>query len=93
MTGGIDTTHQTYGAIRALAELAYGPNRVIIARPSVWKKQMKIGSDKDKARALALENYPSHEKVLKLKKATGIAEAMLLTEWGLGRVNLNSQMS
>jgi ribosomal protein L35AE/L33A len=84
MQGGIDRTHQNFGAIRALCELAFTGSRVMLATPSVWKKALGLTSDKELSRSMACQLYPGHEQLLRMTKNTGIAEALLLAEWGLG---------
>jgi len=82
MMGNVNTVHQTYGAIRAVAELLFSRSRVIPAWPSVWKKDMGLSSDKDLSLPLARDLYPSHTSLLSKKKNTGLAEAILMAEWG-----------
>lgn len=82
MQQGIDRTHQNFGAIRAICELAFTPSRVMLASPSAWKKALGLSSDKAESRAMAIDFYPDHETLLKKVKNTGLAEALLLTEWG-----------
>lgn len=86
MQAGVDRTHQNFGAIRAICELAFTPSRVILAAPSVWKRAMGLDSDKAKSRHKAAELYPSHTQVFSAAKSAGLAEAVLLTEWGLSQV-------
>jgi len=82
MMGGVDRTHQNFGAIRALCELAFTPSRVIIANPSVWKKAMGLTSDKQLSRDMACNLIPTHTNLFKLVKNTGLAEAALMALWG-----------
>lgn len=81
LMGSVGEIHQTYGALRALSEVAFTRSRTIVAWPSAWKKEMGLDKDKDKSLALATELYPSHSALLSKKKNAGIAEAILLCEW------------
>ena len=82
MTGGIDRTHQNFGAIWSLCELAFTPSRVIIANPSSWKKAMGLSSDKKQSNTMAAKLFPSHAKPFGMAKNTGLAEAALMAVWG-----------
>jgi hypothetical protein len=82
MMGSVDRTHQNFGAIRALCELAFTPSRVMIANPSVWKKALGLTSDKGLSRDMACSIFPDHEKLFCRVKNTGLAEAALLAVWG-----------
>ena len=48
--------------------------------PAVWKRQMGVTKDKDKARALAQQLFPTAS--LARVKDHGRAEALLIAEWG-----------
>ena len=48
--------------------------------PAVWKRQMGVTKDKDKARALAQQLFPTAP--LSRVKDHGRAEALLIAEWG-----------
>lgn len=85
MMGGVHTVHQNYGAIRALCEIMFGRGRVISAHPSSWKKTMGLSSDKHLSLDVAVQLYPGHAVLLSKQKNVGIAEAMLLIEWGKTR--------
>jgi crossover junction endodeoxyribonuclease RuvC len=50
--------------------------------PQTWKKHFKLPSEKDASSTLAREIWPEHEKVLKLKKNNGLAEAALIGKFG-----------
>ena len=82
LTAGIDTTHQTYGGIRALAEGVFGRGRVLAVHPTSWKSAMGLTRDKGLSSELAAELYPSHAGVFKVKKNDGLAEAVLLATHG-----------
>lgn len=82
MQGGIDRTHQNFGAIRAVSELAFTKSRVRIVNPSVWKKEMGLSSDKPLSREMAIDLFPSHKALFRMAKNTGLAEAALIAEWG-----------
>lgn len=50
--------------------------------PSGWKKAMRVTTDKDTARALAIDLWPEHADAFKRKKDADRAEACLMAEWG-----------
>ena len=86
MMGSVDRVHQNFGMLWGLCELAFTPSRVIIANPSVWKKAMGLSSDKKLSRDKACALLPTHAKLFGMVKNTGLAEAMLLAEWGRTKV-------
>lgn len=55
---------------------------VVTVRPQEWKKHFGVGSDKDRARELAMERWPDHAQLFKRKKDDGRAEAALIGLWG-----------
>ena len=66
-----------YGGAVALAErLSGGWHKVT---PQVWKKALKLDSDKKKSLALAQQLWP--DAPLKRQKDNGRAEALLLAYW------------
>lgn len=91
MTGSVDLIHQNYGGLRAICELAFHRSRVVDAWPSVWKKDMGLTSEKALSRDIAVQLYPGHSALLSMTKNTGIAEAILLAEWGHGKLNLSAK--
>lgn len=93
MMGSIGRVHATYGSLKALCEITFGRPNTVAAWPSAWKKDLGIGSDKEAARALACKLHPGHTKVLGRVKNTGYAEAVLLTHWGVEKMNLSSLSS
>ena len=54
----------------------------LLITPSEWKRGMKLGSDKEAARALAIRMFPGVEG-LHLKKHHGRADALLLGHYAL----------
>lgn len=68
----------TFGAIRGVLACLGIP--VVRVRPQVWKKQFKLGSDKEQARATAVWLFP--QIPLTRKKDHNLAEALLIAEWG-----------
>jgi hypothetical protein len=68
---------RAYGAIGAVCELLC--DRVFYVTPQVWKKDMKLTSDKEQSLAEARQRFP--QAVLKLKKDHGKAEALLIAEY------------
>lgn len=55
---------------------------VVYVTPQVWKKFFRLGTDKEKSRALAIQRHPKVEG-LHLKKHHGRAEALLMLDWYL----------
>lgn len=70
----------TFGSIRAVCSCAEIP--INLVSPSVWKKYLKIGSDKEVARALAINLFPEACSELSRKKDHDRAEALLLAFFG-----------
>jgi len=52
-------------------------------RPAVWKKAMKLSSDKELSRARALDLWPEHAPDFRFKKHADRAEAALIARWWL----------
>lgn len=52
------------------------------ARGCEWKKQFKLGADKNQSRAKAIELFPSHVDLFSRVKDEGRAEALLLAVYG-----------
>ncbi|MFG1334004.1 hypothetical protein V5F41_22470 [Xanthobacter autotrophicus] len=52
------------------------------ASPGTWKRTMGLNSDKERARALAIETFPSLRAQFARKKDHGRAEAALMALWG-----------
>lgn len=71
---------ETFGAIRAVC--ACLDLRVNYVRPSAWKNYFKIGSDKEVARALAINLFPAASDHLSKKKDHDKAEAILIAHYG-----------
>lgn len=72
---------QSLGTCRSIP-LALGI-RVVDVTPNVWKKAMKLGSDKNVARSRAAERWPDHAARFARVKDDGRAEACLLGAWWL----------
>lgn len=68
-----------YGLVLGVVEGLGIP--VTLVSPSKWKKDLEVGSDKEIARAAALEEWPTSNFIFKRKKDHGRAEAALLTKW------------
>lgn len=49
--------------------------------PAKWKRDMKLGKDKGKARQLAIARWPEHASSFKRVKDDGRAEAALIGLW------------
>jgi crossover junction endodeoxyribonuclease RuvC len=52
--------------------------------PSKWKKDLKLNTGKDAARAKAAQIWPAHAGEFKRVKYDGKAEAALIALWGRG---------
>lgn len=72
---------QSLGVCRAVP-MCLGIHVVDVA-PNVWKKALKLGSDKDVARARAAERWPDRAHKFSRKKDDGRAEAALMAVWWL----------
>ena len=49
----------------------------------MWKRHLRLtGMDKDAARQLVIERFPSAAPNMKRKKDVGRADALLLAHWG-----------
>jgi Holliday junction resolvasome RuvABC endonuclease subunit len=68
---------RAYGAIGAVCELLC--DRVVYVTPQVWKREMKVTSDKDQSLVAARLMFP--QATLLLKKDHGKAEALLIAEY------------
>lgn len=82
---GVSSTFKfgmAYGAAIALAQRFNVP--VWGVAPRVWKKCLKLDSDKDKSLLLARELWPNAP--LARKKDNGRAEALLLAYWQRGEM-------
>jgi crossover junction endodeoxyribonuclease RuvC len=55
--------------------------RVEFITPQAWKKHFKISSDKEVARALAIDLFPDAAHLLSRKKDEGRAEALLIARY------------
>lgn len=73
------TFGMAYGAVIALMQ-SHGFSLHIVA-PNVWKKDLKLGTDKNDSRNKAIEMWPDHEQMFKRKKDDGRAEAALIGYW------------
>ncbi len=65
-----------YGAIRCV--IAALEIRTVLLAPTVWKKYFRLGSDKEKSRALALRTFAKTPEHFSRKRDHGRAEAALL---------------
>lgn len=59
---------------------------LVLVPPQHWKRASRIATSdrteaKDAARAYVRELWPEHEKMLRVKKNHGMAEAALMTRW------------
>lgn len=66
-----------FGKVKGVLEVLNIPYTLTV--PAQWKRSMGlIGTDKDKARELAIKRFPSMAHYLNLKKHDGRAEALLI---------------
>jgi crossover junction endodeoxyribonuclease RuvC len=54
---------------------------VVRVPPAVWKKDMKLGKNKDESRLLAMRVWPSRADGFSRRKDHGSAEAALIALW------------
>lgn len=75
------TLGKGYGML--LATVMLSGVRVIVVRPTQWKKDMGIPpkSDKDYSRLLAMRTFPGMQASLQRKKDHGRAESLLIAKW------------
>jgi len=67
----------SFGVVRGVLSALCVP--IVYVAPVVWKKHFKIGSDKERARALAISYFPNAP--LSRKKDHNRAESLLLARW------------
>lgn len=75
---GVGTLHGVLAALRV---------PVVTVTPTLWKRSYALGSDKEKARALAIRLWPALPD-LSRKKDHGRAEALLLARWHIDRTRV-----
>lgn len=70
---------QSYGALLGVfGALKY---KIVHVTPRRWKRDMGLSSDKEMARAAAIDRWPESAHYLSRKKDHGRAEAALLVAW------------
>lgn len=69
----------SFGCVRTAAMLTCVPLYLVSA--SVWKGKMKLTSDKELCRSMALRLFPQSSEQLKRKKDHNRAEALLLAKY------------
>lgn len=69
-------TGMGYGILLGAAASLEVP--MYLRRSNVWKKTLGLTSDKERSRKAALQRWPEHADLFKLKKHEGRAEAALL---------------
>ena len=74
---------RTTGAIEVIIALAGIP--IEIVSPGRWKRDLRLSSAKEDARALALRLYPSAAEHLRRVKDHSRSEALLLAHWLVAR--------
>lgn len=52
--------------------------KLILVEPAKWKKALKLSSDKNKSRELAIKIFPQLKENLKFKKDHDLAESLLI---------------
>lgn len=81
---GVASTFKTgrnYGLI--LGVLAALEMPVTLVRATEWTRALKVGSDKERHRARAIDWYPTAAPLLARVKDHGRADALLLAHWGV----------
>ena len=74
-----------YGAL--IACVAANKTPMHLVTPQKWKKHFGLTSDKDTSRQLAMQRWPEHYELFKLKKHDGRAEAALIALYGAEVLN------
>jgi hypothetical protein len=85
---GVSSTFKigmTYGQLLGVLQTSLIPYRLV--SPPVWKKDMRLGKDKDLSRLRATERFPHVCKNFERVKDHGRAEAVLLAVWMLEHGN------
>ena len=80
---GVSSTFKfgaAYGAVRGV--LGALQVRTVLVRPAVWKRALRLDSDKEKSRALALRTFAATPGHFSRKKDHSRAEAALLAMYG-----------
>ncbi len=78
---------QGYGAVQGILASSLVPTFYV--KPSVWKLQMGLSSDKSRSIEKAKTMFPTEHRYFTRKKDDGRAEALLLAVYGAGTVFLN----
>lgn len=68
-----------YGQVIGMIQTMRIPHEFVT--PGQWKREMKVGSDKEVARRRAIELFPDQSSFLTRKSDHNRAEALLLGEW------------
>lgn len=76
----VATIAEAYGILLACLHFAGIPTRLV--DPSVWKKHLRLGSDKAASRQLASLTWPDCADQWRLAKHDGRAEAALIAFYG-----------
>jgi crossover junction endodeoxyribonuclease RuvC len=71
---------QSYGTLLGVFGALKLP--IMHVTPRKWKASMGLSSDKEMARARAIDTWPSSCDLFKRKKDHGRAEACLMAKWG-----------
>lgn len=80
----------SYGVV--LGALAAINCPVELPTPAAWKREMGVSSDKDAARAHALNAWPDKSALFARKKDADRAEAALLAEYGRRLLNVRGRL-
>ena len=71
---------EAYGLVRGVLAGLCIPTHTVA--PAVWKKALRLGSNKESSRLMAMEIWPEDARVFKRVKDDGRAEAALLALYG-----------
>jgi crossover junction endodeoxyribonuclease RuvC len=71
---------RSYGLLLGVVAALQIPS--VLVAPRTWKRDLKLGADKEESRALALRQWPARAELFARKKDHGRAEAALLALWG-----------
>lgn len=72
---------EAYGSIQA--SIVGAGHRLWYVTPAAWKKEMRLGRDKEKARHMALTEFPECAEFFSRKRDHGRAEAALIALYKL----------
>ena len=90
MPGQGVTSMFNFGFMAGCCQMVIAAHRIPLhtVRPSVWKKAMKVTTEKDTARRAAAMRFPKQSELFSRVKDDGRAEAALLAVYGAGRADI-----